>query len=93
MGIANNSPKSFNMPFTEDGQPGYLSINQEMRPYKNSVTPTDRYYIYCMHPKYGSCTFIVVQIKGNAWVSEIHPPYITNMFIERIGIMIENQNK
>jgi len=93
MEIVDYFQDSLNIPFTEDGKTGLLSIHPEMRPFKKTVTFTGRYCIYCMHPRHGSCTFHVGQNESNEWISDFHAPFITTRFIEWLGDRIERNGK
>ena len=79
----------FNLSFQFAGEPGYLSIHPQMSQAKKGVSPTGLYFVYCMHPVYGSCTFVIDQNDKGVWDSERHPPFIMKSFIQEIGLQIE----
>jgi hypothetical protein len=79
----------FNISFEYAGEPGYLSIHPQMYQAKKGISPTGMYFVYCMHPVYGSCTFVVGQNANGMWESERHPPFISKVFIQEIGTEIE----
>lgn len=84
---------SFNLTFHEGSETGYLAVHPEMAPAKVGIKPLGSYFIYCIHPVRGSCTFIVEQDEACRWFSERHPPFISLAFIEWIGSQIENHSK
>ena len=84
---------SFSISFTENDLTGYFSIHPEMYPEKDGIAPTGRYFVYCLHPGYGSAHFIIEQNINCSWVSESLPPFITFELMRWIGDKIERQNK
>lgn len=64
-----------------------------MAPAKISIKPLESYFIYCVHPVNGSCTFTVEQDAEENWISERCPPFINSKFIRWIGKEIENYGK
>jgi hypothetical protein len=79
----------FNLSFRFANEPGYLSIHPQMYSVKQGVSPTGAYFVYCMHPVHGSCTFVVEQNENGIWASERHPPFVSKAFIQEIGREIE----
>ncbi len=83
----------FNLPFVNDGKPGYVSIHPEMTPAVQGLSPTGRYFIYCLHPQGGTCHFVIRKdIDGN-WISECLPPFLGNDFICLITDEIGSKKK
>ena len=84
---------SFNLTFPEGSDTGYLAVHPEMAPAKVGIKPLGSYFIYCIHPVHGSCTFIVEQDDSCKWYCERKPPFIADAFIEWIGNQIEAHSK
>ena len=84
---------SFTEYFELEGHSIYFAIHPEMAPYKNSIKPTDRYFVYCIDLVYGSCTFIVEQDEKYKWFAEQYPPFIDSDLIRWIGERIEFTTK
>jgi len=80
---------SFIVPFED----GYISIHPEMAPKTKGISPTGRYFIYCLHYVKGSCTFIVEQNEYCNWIANTHPPFIDQDLIDWIGKKIESLSK
>lgn len=64
-----------------------------MAPYKNSIKPRDRYFVYCIDPTHGSCTFVVELDEKFAWFAEQYPPFIASDLLSWIGERIEFKTK
>lgn len=79
---------SFNLIFEEENDTGYLAIHPEIYPADQGLEPSGNYFVYCIHPIRGSCTFILKQDKNCKWFSERRPSYIAealiNWFADRI---------
>ncbi len=80
---------SFIAPFEH----GYISVHPEMVPVAKGISPTGRYFIYCLHTTYGTCHFILNQNENCDWIAETHPPFIDANFIAWIGEKIETSSK
>lgn len=84
---------TFNLPFESGGEPGYVSVHPEISPAVQGLSPTGRYFVYCLHPQGGSCTFYIEQDEQRNWISECLPQFIDNDFICLITDRIGSQNK
>ncbi|MEJ7766742.1 MAG: hypothetical protein WKF89_02950 [Chitinophagaceae bacterium] len=72
---------TFNLPFENEGKAGYVSVHPEMTIAVQGLTPTGRYFVYCLHPQGGSCSFYIELDESRNWISECLPPFINNDFI------------
>ncbi|MEO5997056.1 MAG: hypothetical protein ABIN89_09960 [Chitinophagaceae bacterium] len=50
---------------TPDG--GYVNINPEYMPYKNSIITSGKFHVYCVHATHGSSSFYIEQDNHNRW--------------------------
>jgi len=63
---------SFSSPFEH----GYIYVHPEMAPAAKGISPTGRYFVYCLHNTYGTCHFILKQNENCEWMAEVYPPFI-----------------
>ncbi|MEO6001481.1 MAG: hypothetical protein ABIN89_31805 [Chitinophagaceae bacterium] len=89
----NNQYGTFTIEFPAGGNNGLLNINPEMAAANIGIKPTGRYFIYCVHPERGSCSFILARNENNVWFSERHPAFIDPELITWIGGQIEQHVK
>lgn len=90
MEILDNIYGAFSIGFQAGKYRGLLVILPEMGPSKPGISPTGQYFIYCNHPKRGSCTFIVEQHEDNTWYSNVYPNFLEPELISWIGKQIES---
>ncbi|MBE7171957.1 MAG: hypothetical protein INR73_15325 [Williamsia sp.] len=84
---------SFNLTFHEGTETGYLAVHPEMYPANPGIRPSGNYFIYCIHPERGSCTFVVKQDENCKWFSEKKLLFISDAFVEWIGEQIVLQGR
>ncbi|MEO7486736.1 MAG: hypothetical protein ABIU77_06525 [Ferruginibacter sp.] len=48
-----------NIPLEMDGVRTYASVNAEFHYDEDGLKASDNYYVYLLHPKFGSCHFMV----------------------------------
>jgi len=68
---------------------GYVSVHVEYKCDEDVLTPTGKYFIYLLHPKRGSCTFILEMNDKGQWVADHKPPFVTDDIIATISKGIE----
>ena len=63
------STNAFNMPVIRDGIKGYASVNEEYYPGEDGLERTGNYFVYLLHPKWGSKHFMLeFDEKAHRWV-------------------------
>ena len=79
---------SFTTHFDIEGESMFIAIHPEMYQAKQGISPSGRYFIYCIHPERGSCTFILEQDEHGTWFSERLPPFIDENLVAWLGRQI-----
>ena len=86
--------EKFDITFVEDGETIYITVNPEIVPASgDGLMPSGNYFVYCVHPSYGSCFFIVEQDADCQWICQYRPSFIFDELIEWIGYQIESRNR
>ncbi len=88
------SSEGFTISIQRDNVKTYASINVEMYYDDHQLEPTGHYFIYLLHPFYGSCAFLIEQViaTGN-WFSKNAPDFVADDIIQEIGTAISFSKK
>lgn len=79
---------SFTTYFEIEGENAFLAIHPEMKPTIVGIKLSGRYFIYCIHPKRGSCTFVLQQDEHGTWYSTDLAPFIDESLVAALGRQI-----
>ena len=79
---------SFTTYFDIEGESAYIAVHPEMHPTNTGISPTGRYFIYCIHPERGSCSFILEQDEHGTWFSGDLPSFIDGNLVAGLGRQI-----
>ncbi len=81
---------AFTVDFDASGEKAMLMILPEMAPDKVGIKPTERHFIYCIHPAHGTCTWYIKQDEDKTWYSDQYPAFIEPGLITWMGQLIED---
>ena len=79
---------SFTTHFDIEGESAFIAIHPEMYPATQGIEPRGRYFIYCIHPERGSCTFTVEQDEHGTWFAENQPAFVDESLVTWLGRQI-----
>jgi len=88
------SSHGFTLPIERDGAQGYASINSEMYNDDGGLDFTGTYFVYLLHPQYGSTKFSLEPDNSyDGWEKEGGAHWLEKDIIQEITSAIEEHFK
>ncbi len=82
--VIDYSKEGFKVKIQSEGIKTYAYVNPEFSHEEEGLKPTDDYFIYLLHPKYGSCHFNLERNKKNQWTAVHAPKWLEKKIIKAI---------
>ncbi len=72
------------IPIEIEGIKTYATVNPEFRPDEEGILQTDNYFVYLLHPYFGSIHFTMVLDDNNLWQYNLAPKFLHGEIIDSI---------